>query len=300
LGGVVFNRQLAYWKEQLADAPPVIELPSDRPRPLVQTFKGAIHTLALSRSLTEAIKALSGQEEVTMFMTLLASFAALLGYWSGEEDLVVGTDVANRNRLESEALIGLFVNQMVLRARIRKEQRFPDLLKQIKETTLGAYANQDLPFDKLVEVLRPERDLGRNPLFQVMFGFLNAPMPPLETAGLKLRLAEFDNDTSVFDLSLYLMEAESGMTGQMRYNTELFEASTIKRMGRRFETLLHAIAARSSSTIDELYAALEEDDKQERLQNRTEFAAARRKMFKGAVAKHTSAPSFAAEREELR
>src|SRR5262249_39682448 len=152
---------------------------------------------------------------------------------SGEEDLVIGTDVANRNRLESEALIGLLVNQLVLRIRIRKGHRFADMLKQVKDLTLGAYAHQDLPFDKLVEVLRPERDLGRNPLFQVMFNFLNAPEPPLETAGLKLQLMGFDNNTSVFDLGLNLMEAGSGIIGEFRYNTELFEASTIKRIGRK-------------------------------------------------------------------
>jgi len=285
MNGAVFDRQLSYWKEQLADAPPALELPFDRQRPPAQSFKGATHVVAFSPALTEAIKTLSRREEATMFMTSLASFAALLGYWSGEEDLVIGTSVANRNRLESEAMIGLFVNQLVLRVRIRNGQRFVDLLKQVKETTLGAYAHQDLPFDKLVEVLRPERDLGRNPLFQVLCGFLNTPMPPLETAGLKLQLAEFDNDTSVFDLSLYLTEAEDGMIGRFRYNMELFEAATIKRIGRKLETLLHVIAARSSATIDDLFAALEEDDRQERLQNRTKFAAARRKMFKGVANK---------------
>ena len=282
-GGVVFDRQLAYWKAQLEDAPLALALPFDRPRPPAQTFKGATHILTLPRDLTDAIKVLSNQEEVTTFMTLLASFAALLGHWSGEEDLVIGTDVANRNRLETEAIIGLFVNQLVLRAKVGKERGFLDLLKQVKETTIGAYANQDLPFDKLVEALRPERKLGRNPLFQVMFGFFNAPAPPLETAGLKLRLAEFDNDTSVFDLSLYLIESESGMVGRLRYSTELFDASTIERLGRGFETLLRLIAARPSVAIAELFAALEEEDKQERLRKRTEFAASRRKILKGAA-----------------
>ena len=283
MSGVVFDRQLSYWKEQLADAPPVLELPSDRRRPPVQTFKGATHVLALSPSLIEAIKALSREEEATIFMTSLASFAVLLGYWSGEEDIVIGTDVANRNRLESEALIGLFVNQLVLRIRIDKEQRFIDLLKQVKEVTLGAYAHQDFPFDKLVEVLRPERSLGRNPLFQVMFNFLNAQTPPLETAGLKLQLLEFDNDTTVFDLGFNLMEAGDGMIGQFRYNTDLFDAATIKRIGRRLEALLHLIASRPSVTVGELFAILEEVDQQERLQNRTKFAAARRKMARGAA-----------------
>ncbi len=281
MNGIVFDRQLSYWKEQLADAPLVLELPSDRQRPLVQSFKGAAYYLDISHSLTEAIKTLSSREETTMFMTLLASFAVLLSYWSSEEDLLIGTDVANRNRLESEALIGLFVNQLVLRVRIRKGQNFDDLLRQVKETTLGAYAHQDLPFDKLVEVLRPERDLGRNPLFQVMFGLRNAQTQFLEAGDLKLQLAEFDNSTSVFDLSLYMIEAEAGMIGKFRYNTELFDASTIKRIGLRLKTLLHIIAARSAVMVDELFVALEEDDRQERLQNRSKFAAARRKMLKG-------------------
>jgi amino acid adenylation domain-containing protein len=280
LRGEMLERQLAYWSQQLEGAPPLLELPADRPRPPLQTFKGATYTLELPRSLSEAAKELSSREEVTLFMTLLATFKVLLHYHSGAKDLVVGMDVANRNRVESEGLIGFFVNQLVLRTKLEGELSFREFLRRVREVTLGAYEHQDLPFDKLVEVLRPERDLSRNPLFQVMFGLLNAPLPPLETAGLSMSLVEFDNETSVFDLSLYLTDTERGMTGALRYNTDLFDSSTVARLARHFEMLVGKVTSDPAAAINELVGALAEADREERSSRQDEFKATRQRMLK--------------------
>jgi hypothetical protein len=280
LRGEALERQLAYWSQKLEGAPPVLELPTDRPRPPLQTFKGATLALELPRSLSEAAKELSSREEVTLFMTLLATFKVLLHYHSGAKDLIVGMDVANRNRVESEGLIGFFVNQLVLRTKLEGELSFREFLRRVREVTLGAYEHQDLPFDKLVEVLRPERDLSRNPLFQVMFGLLNAPMPPLETAGLSMSLVEFDNETSVFDVSLYLTDTERGMTGALRYNTDLFDSSTMARLARHFEMLVGKVTADPAVTVNELVNTLAEADRKERLSKQDEFKATRQRMLK--------------------
>ena len=280
LQGEVLDRQLAYWKEQLDGAPPVLEFPTDRPRPSLQTFKGATHTLEIERDLREAVKDLSREEGATLFMTLLAIFKILLHYHSGASDVVVGTDVANRNRVESEGLIGFFVNQLVLRTTLRRELSFRELLGRVRQVTLSAYEHQDLPFDKLVEVLRPERDLSRNPLFQIMFGLLNPHEPPLETVNLSMSLVEFDNETSVFDLSLYLMDAESGITGWLRYNTDLFDSSSMDRLARHFTTLTQKVTADPAATVSELTGTLAEADRKERASRQDQFMAARQRILK--------------------
>jgi non-ribosomal peptide synthetase component F len=168
LQGAVLERQLAYWRQQLAQ-PPVLELPTDYPRPPVQTFRGAVWGFDLPPALAAEVKRLSNQEGVTLFMTVLAAFQALLARYSGQEDIIVGTPIANRNRFETEGLIGFFVNTLVLRTSLSGRPSFRELLSRVRHTTLGAYDHQDLPFEKLVEELQPKRDLSRNPLFQVMF-----------------------------------------------------------------------------------------------------------------------------------
>jgi len=243
LQGKVLDAQLSYWKRQLTGAPAVLEMPADRPRPSVQTYRGAQQAFALPRSLTEALKRLSQQEECTLFMMLLAAFKALVYRYTGHEDIVVGSPIANRTRAEIEGLIGFFVNTLVLRTDLGGNPSFRELLGRVREVALGAYAHQDLPFEKLVEELQPERDMSRNPLFQIMFVFQNAPMAPLELWGLTLSMLEFARGVARVDLEFHLWEVPEGLDGFVLYNTDLFEAGTIARMLSHFQTLLEDIVA---------------------------------------------------------
>jgi amino acid adenylation domain-containing protein len=252
LQGEVLETQLAYWKQQLAGAPPLLELPTDRPRPALQTFRGAHQSLMLPKTLTEGIKALGRQEGVTQFMTLLAAFKVLLYRYTSQDDLIVGTPIANRNRLETEGLIGCFVNALVLRTDLSGNPCFRDLLRRVREVCLGAYGHQDLPFDRLVEELRLKRDLSRNPLFQVMFVLQNASMRATELPGLTLRPVEGDSETAHFDLSLVVVDADQGLTASFVYNTDLFEAATITRMLGHFQILLEAMVADPEQRLSDL------------------------------------------------
>ncbi|KKK44340.1 hypothetical protein LCGC14_3167270, partial [marine sediment metagenome] len=184
LQGEVLETQLDYWKEQLVGGLPVLQLPTDRPRPAVQTFRGEKQSLLLPKELCETLKALSRREGVTLFMTLLAAFKTLLYRYTGQEDMVVGSPIAGRTRVEFEGLIGFFVNTLVLRTSLSGNPSFRELLGRVSDVTQGAYAHQDLPFEKLVEVLQPERSLSYSPLFQVMFVLMNAPQEALDLPGL--------------------------------------------------------------------------------------------------------------------
>ena len=246
LQGEVLESQLSYWKEQLKELP-VLNLPTDHPRPAKQSFRGARQPLSLPESLTAAVNELSGREGVTQFMTLLAAFQVLLYRYSGQEDVVVGSPIANRNRTEIEGLIGFFVNTLVLRSDLSEKPTFREFLLRVRDVCLGAYAHQDLPFEKLVEELRPERDLSRNPLFQVMFVLQNTPRPLPQPAGLSIERVDVLPATSLFDLSLYLRERDGKFIGFFEYNTDLFEPSTIERMIGHFETLLKGSSPIQSS-----------------------------------------------------
>ena len=252
LQGDVLETQIAYWKEQLAGAPALIDLPADHPRPAVQTFRGAHQSLVLPKHLQEGLKALSRQEGVTQFMTLLAAFKVLLYRYTGQDDLIVGTPIANRNRLETEGLIGFFVNALVLRTDLSGNPRFREFLRRVREVCLGAYAHQDLPFDRLVEELHVTRDLSRNPLFQVMFVLHNASLRAVELAGLTLSPVEGDSETAHFDLTLQIVDTEQELTAAFVYNTDLFEAGTIARMLGNFQTLLEAIVADPEQRLSDL------------------------------------------------
>jgi amino acid adenylation domain-containing protein len=245
------QEQLAYWKQQLAGHQPVLQLPTDRPRPMQQTFNGADQTLRLSGELLHSLQQLSRREGTTMFMTLLAAFHVLLHRYSGQDDLLVGTPISGRNHSEVEGLIGFFVNTLVLRAQLTEGMTFRELLQQVRNVTLGAYAHQDLPFEKLVEELHPERDRSRTPLFQVMFSLENAQQTATGS-GLPMRALQVENDTAKFDLTLVMSEEEGGLTASFNYNTDLFDASTISRMMQHFQTLLQGIAHRPESTFSEL------------------------------------------------
>jgi non-ribosomal peptide synthetase component F len=248
----VLEVQLNYWQQQLAGAPPLLELPTDRSRPPVQTFRGSIYPVKLDRNLTQKLKNLSQQSGATLFMTLLAAFVTLLSRYSGQQDIVVGSPIANRNRAEVEGLIGFFANTLALRTDLSGDPTFTELLSRVREVTMGAYAHQDLPFEKLVEAVQPERALSRNPLVQVVFALQNAPIPSLELPGLKLDLWEFDFGTVRFDLEVLLREVPEGLSGHFVYSTDLFDSSTIARMAGHFQTLLEGIAANSEQRLSEL------------------------------------------------
>src|SRR5438093_2065028 len=259
LQGEVLEAHLSYWKRQLAGAPAILELPTDRVRPTVQTFRGATQIFAFTPSLSEAIKVLSQNEGVTLFMTLLAAFKTLLFRYTGQEDIVVGSPIANRNRVELEELIGFFINMLALRTDLSGQPSFRELLKRVREVTLGAYAHQAMPFEKLVEELQPERNLGHNPLFQVMFVLQNAPMPgqsssaatPVQTTASappnSPMLAR--HGIAKFDLTLSMVETGQGLMGAIEYSTDLFDAETISRMISHFKTLLEGITSDADQRI---------------------------------------------------
>ncbi|MEG4588312.1 amino acid adenylation domain-containing protein [Microcoleus sp. MOSTC5] len=252
LGGDRARIDLAYWKQQLEGAPPLLELPTDRPRPPVQTYRGAKHSFLLSKALTEALNSLSRKENVTLFMTLLAAFKTLLYRYTGQADIVVGAPIANRNRAEIQGLIGFFVNTLVLRTDLSDTPTFRELLARIREVTLEAYAHQELPLEQLMEELQPQRDLSYNPLFQVSLVLQNAPLPIQHLPGMTLTVLEVDNQTSKFDLTLNLEEKPDGISALFEYSTDLFDAATIGRMAGHFQTLLEEMSANPDRCIEEL------------------------------------------------
>ncbi|WP_029630618.1 condensation domain-containing protein, partial [[Scytonema hofmanni] UTEX B 1581] len=252
LQGEILETQISYWLKHLENAPKVLELPTDHPRPTIQTFRGANYSFNLSPELSAALNKLSQQQGSTLFMTLLAGFQTLLWRYTGSEDIVIGSPIANRNRREIEGLIGFFVNTVVLRTNLAGNPRFEELLKRVREVALGAYAHQDLPFELLIEQLQPQRDLSHTPLFQVMFVLQNAPISVLELPGLTLTPLESDSNTAKFDLILYVTETESGLVGSFEYNTDLFERNTICRMVGHLQTLLEEIVANPQQRLSEL------------------------------------------------
>src|SRR5205823_2498877 len=220
---------LDYWKRQLAGAPE-LALPTDYPRSDEPSYAGSTVRLNVGHGLSDKLRELGRREGVTLYMALLAGFQALLSRYTGQKDIVVGTDIANRNQLGAEGLIGLFVNQLVLRTSLSGNPSFRELISRVREVTLSAYAHQDVPFGKLVELLQPKRDFSRNPLFQVMVIFQNAPLPRLEFSGLKMEPVEIEMESSVFDLSLaFVVEADGDIRASLRHSA-LFKPATARRM----------------------------------------------------------------------
>jgi amino acid adenylation domain-containing protein len=252
LQGTVLSEQLKYWKRQLAGAPEVLELPTDHPRPKVRSFIGGRQPLGLSKELTDRLRRLGRQESSTLYMILLAAFQTLLYRYTGQTDIVVGTPIANRNRKEIERLIGFFVNTLVLRIGLSAETEFLQLLRRVREMCLSAYANQEVPFEKLVEELQPERSLSHTPLFQVMLVMQDGEMLKLDLPGLSLTQVPLDSETAKFDLTLSLIEQEEGIMGRLEYSTDLFDDETIKRMLMHFETLLEGIVLQPKESLSEL------------------------------------------------
>jgi amino acid adenylation domain-containing protein len=275
LQGEELERQVAYWKGQLAGAPPVLELPTDRLRPAVQSYRGAVHTRVLSAGLSERLKSLGRSRQATLFMVMLAAFQVLLARWTGQQDLVVGTPIAGRQHRELEGLIGWFLNALALRTDLSGDPDFVTVLGRVREAALGAYAHQSLPFEKLVEALNPERDMSHAPIIQVMFGLHNEPFETsVALGGLEVRLESLALERTNFDLNVHIFEAEDRLRVSFRYCGDLFLKSTIERLASQYEGLLESIVERPESRISELallteaeQAALVREEESRRPQN---------------------------------
>jgi amino acid adenylation domain-containing protein len=244
--------QLNYWKQQLKNAPPILELPTDYPRPAKQSFQGGRETFIIPPQLTKKLKELSKQENVTTFMLLLAAWKTLLYRYSQQTDILVGIPVANRDNLTTENLIGCFINTLVLRSNLDRESSFLDLLQEVKATTLGAYNHQDLPFDELVKELKIERSPAIIPLFQVMFVYQEVPLLSLQSPDLTITSLPIDNGIAKFDLTLYIEDTKEELIGFLEYSSDLFHGDTIKRMLANFQTLLTGIVDNPNTNISHL------------------------------------------------
>ncbi len=265
LDGDVMAGQLAYWKNQLAGASPVLELPADHPRPAIQTFRGAEYQQVLEGPVADELRNFSRRHGATLFMTMLAAFDVLLARYTGQSDISVGSGIANRRWREFENLLGMIINTVVMRADLSGDPSFADLLERVKEVTLGAYTHQDLPFEKLVEELNPPRSLSNTPLFQVMFSFLDTPMTELEIAGLHFRPIDAHNKSAKFDLNVVVVTpveqrvslqvdgpARHEVTVLWEYNTDIFDESTIVRLSSHYRNLLEAILSDAKTRVSDL------------------------------------------------
>jgi natural product biosynthesis luciferase-like monooxygenase protein/amino acid adenylation domain-containing protein len=256
LQGDVLEEQLRYWREQLYGLE-TLNLPTDCSRPAVASFRGSTVPISISAEVASRLAELSRQEGVTIFMTLLAALKVLLNQYTGQEDLAVGTNIANRNRAELEGIIGFFVNNLVLRTDLSGDPTFRELLSRVRRVSLNAYAYQDLPFEKLVEALQSERDLSQTPLFQIALVWQDLSAAPWESAGLSFEIMEIDSRVSKFDLTFFIGETDQGLTGSIEYNLDLFDAATIEEMRDRFQTLLAAVADAPGSPISSYSRALQ-------------------------------------------
>jgi amino acid adenylation domain-containing protein len=258
--GELLERQLSYWKEQLA-AVPVLELPLVHPRPAVQSHAGTRLPFEIPASVAKALAELSRQEGVTLFMTLLAAFNILLHRYSGQEDVAVGTPIAGRNAKETEGLIGFFVNTLTMRSDLSGQPTVRELLARVREMALEAYGHQDVPFERLVDELQPERDMSRTPLFQVMFALQNTPEAEWALGGLAVKKERVGTESEKFDLTLVLEQTGQALRGAIGYQTALFDAAMIERMIRHFQRLLEGMAADPEAKIDELPLLLDEEQR---------------------------------------
>ncbi|MDB6024686.1 MAG: amino acid adenylation enzyme/thioester reductase family protein [Verrucomicrobiales bacterium] len=252
IAGQSFEKQLSFWKEQLKGKLPLLELPSDRPRPPIQTFRGALYHFYIGPEVARILDTFRRQENVSLFVVTLAAFKAVLFRYTGQEDLVVGSLASSRQRSELRNLIGFFVNTQILRSSIHPGLTFQELVAQVNNLSLSALAHADVPFDKIVETLKPDRDPSHTPLFQSLYSFHSLPRKALELQGLKVQQLHVDTGASKFDLSLDVNELADGLSGIFEYNTDLFDKETIGRMASHFQSLIAAAAADPSRPISEL------------------------------------------------
>ncbi|HEY0605297.1 MAG TPA: amino acid adenylation domain-containing protein, partial [Herpetosiphonaceae bacterium] len=262
LQGEHLDAQLKFWKQHLAGAPAALELPTDRSRPAVQTFAGARYPLLIASALTGDLRALAQRVDATLFMVLLAAFDVLLLRYTGQTDIVVGSPISGRNRGELEHLVGLFVNTRVLRADLSGNPSFDEVLRRVQQVALETFAHQDIPFEKLVEELQPQRDPSRSPLFQVAFNFSGATIPVLKLGDLEVKPLVNERRMAQFDLSLVLREDEDQIFGALDYNTDLFEQGRIARMAEHFQILLTGLAADSSRPVGNVPLLTSEESEQ--------------------------------------
>ncbi|HKV39594.1 MAG TPA: condensation domain-containing protein, partial [Blastocatellia bacterium] len=262
LQGEFLSELVGYWERQLAGAPPLLNLPTDRPRPKLQTFRGKTYLLPLSPPLSDAVREFGRAEGATLFMTLLAAFNAYLWRWTGEEDISLGSFIANRNKDHIESVVGFFVNTIVLRTRLDRCRSFRDLVEDVRGIALGAYAHQDLPFELLLERLQPEREKSHSPLFQLMFVLQNAPRGPLQLSRLTIGQQTEANIKSDFDLTLAMYEGRQGLAAAFEYNTDLFDAGTIARVADSFRILLESAVAKPDDRLSLLRVLSEPEELQ--------------------------------------
>jgi amino acid adenylation domain-containing protein len=262
LQGNILIEQLGYWKQKLAGIPPVLELPLDRPRPPYKTFNGASVAFRVPKKMAQEVVQLGRREGATLFMTLLSAFYVFLYRYTGQEDLVVGSPIANRNRREIEDLIGFFVNSLVMRAHVSSETTFRELLAKVREVSLEAFAHQDVPFEKLVEELQPERNLSHSPFFQVLFHLQNALTEELCLPGLSVNVINSETKQAKYDLVLAAFEAEDGLKAVLNYNTDLFEPETVARMAKHFQRVLQAAVETPDQQISRLPMLSEAEESQ--------------------------------------
>lgn len=274
-----FQAQLAFWRQQLGGTLPVLQLPTDRPRPKTQSFRGGHQAFQFSQTLTAALRELARREGTTLYITLLAAFNALLHRYTGQNDLIVGSTFANRNRSAWQEVIGFFVNTLPLRNKFSSDFSFREWLRCVRQTALEASAHQELPLAKLVQELQPERDPSRNPLYQVVFdlltpdhnpavygyGMLTGPVETLEFAGLRITPFDFEYNISRFDLAVFIWDFPEGFTGVCEYCADLFEPATMIRLVKNYEILLNHIVADPAARLQTLIARLDLEDRQNRL-----------------------------------
>ena len=278
--GRLLEEHLAYWKRHLADAPDALKLPADGPPSDPLNYDGARQTLVLSPDLTAAIKTLCRREKVTLFTALLAAFNVLFHYYSGQRDILVGTPAVNRGRRETEDLIGFFINTIVLRTDLSGDPTFRELLARVRDVALGAYAHQDLPFDKVVKAVQPARSLEQTPLFQVAFLVHNAPLPLIEVQGVAVSPVEIGPVKVPYEMVLHATDGAEGLIVSVEYKTRRFSPATIGRLLAHFEALVAVAAARPETTLEGLKAALADLDTRRQAETKKELNEVRLRTFK--------------------
>ncbi|SFX81244.1 amino acid adenylation domain-containing protein, partial [Thermoactinomyces sp. DSM 45891] len=298
------DQQLAYWQIELSGELPVLTLPMDRPRPVVQTNHGATHSILLPKGLLERIKEISQQEGATLFMALLAAYQGFLSRYTGQDDILVGSPIANRNHKEIEGLIGFFVNTLVYRADLSEEPTFRELLSQIREKSLKALEYQDTPFEKVVDAIQPERSTSYSPIFQTMFSLLNTKSELPALSDRKLEMIESHASIAKFDLSVFMAEQEEGLLVSFEYNTDLFDSSTIERMAKHFERWLSQLGHHLDTPLSQLGLVLESEQTQlledwNRIQTVIPRESTIHELFEQQVMLHPDAIAVVYEKEQL-